>query len=1035
LRRGLTLAAALAICVGIAAYGALLFERHLASVAIPMRTDFTLMYGRQATRTAYARPTASNALVLEGHQDGDASAEWSLRAPVKGRPQELRFFIAASPASFDAGSGYVTVSIGERRIGVLRAGRPRFDEDASFSPREAPDTDVDASFGYVRAYGFAVPPGTTCVVRACAVRVAIHGGHWRIDRVGLLERLPMESVAGTAQYGSPVAIIAVALGLTAFVTFATSRARAPVRLRTQAVRRNAVSVPTLASGAACAAYVALVLTLAVYQAGRAGHGVNRRAEFLERLGSQAVSLVGAHEVRQNTLALHSERAEAAASASWSMPATEMPAILAHSRTCGMQLYVAGIKASGTGHRARADILLNGEIVERIRFGGASAAYPATEAGRTPPANLLPAQIPMTPAFAPYAMVVPLAEHACNATRWDVGVALFGARWEIDRVGLIATYVPAREALLPQNGITWLLAALVIAGLLLGTYLLFATIARNYGIAALSLTLAVCAVAPLTHDEWDFPAWLRMVDFAAIAHDNPAVMWGGLPLWPGLLALIAPVVSASYAIFGSGNQEQAALALKVAMALAACFNAYAIANAAPHGLRRLLFPALLLAPLGLYEVTAGYRELFAGSLALVGLGLTQRRRLTWAALAFAAAASISESLVPLVLLPASLRITSRDPNRIVVLRALGDAAAGVLPLAVEWIFIAGNGAAALAVSTRLTAAYRLGGGSWLGALEGLDLLPADSALRSPWFGAALLLALSTPLVVTLIGMRHSEVRTQERTCGVFLGLVSAIFLSYRGIDPSTWYALFVITAWYFARFQAYHPLPHVLAIAGGVAFYAILGVTDFANATYVLPHNASLLGLMKRPSFLAILVVNLIIMSLYASAVGIARGRLFGRASTWIVMLYLGSVATIATNDGVSEFLLCAAASVAIAAFLIRLDRLRDEHGTRRTAVIDYSGLIVSIAGGAIAGTRNASAMMISSAGLFFGLSRGLGLCDVVLIFGAQALLGSQYGFGWVSIAGNVALSLIALFALYTGYAYATRSFSDASPLGGGTSEY
>jgi hypothetical protein len=758
--------------------------------------------------------------------------------------------------------------------------------------------------------------------------------------------------------------------------------------------------------------IAAFIALIAYQGSLPGSRDNSRIELLERLGSQVdADARNVRQMRNNTIVLGTLDEHSIASAGWSMSTYEFTHLLPNTRSCAMTVYVGKPKLSGADASASARIELNGTPVALIRFGTIVPDFPIV-LGRLAPAGVKPVRIPMTPLFSPSALAFPVSSSFCQADRWRIQVDVRGAIWAIDRVGIVARFSPSHAALAAENVGVVCLAIAVAAVLLLGTHLLFNAVFTSYGPTMLLSTLGIFVCALVTHDEWDFPVWLRFVDLVAFGHASPANMWGGSPLWPLCVGLLGPILSTVYAATGDGSQQIAALFLKLAMALAACGNAFFLCRGASRALRRFLFPILLLSPYVLYELAGGYREIFAGSFFLLGASLAWQGRFTYAALALAAAASISETLVPLVFLPAALRLATGPIGRRSIAFATLDVLAGIAPLAFQWLVLIPQAVVTTALSTRVTAAYRFGGGSWFSTLDGFGLLPAWVGTRSTSVMLGIFILLGAPLVIrivrTIFTSEASSTLRRQRIFGGFLGLVAVIFLGYRGIDPSTWYALWVVAAFYFSRFEPANPLPFVLSVVQAVAFYAILGIGDFANSTYVMPDNESLLGVLGKPMLVSVLAVNLTVLTLYISQAAGDAVPLFGRGSTWFFLVFLGAAGAAAVKMYPVDIVFCSCVAILLVIAFKRFMELDERRVRRRSNVLDYVGIASLIVVGAGAGTQNQAASLVAFIAMLLGFSYGFGMCDLVLALSGTLLLGTQYGYGWVSIAGYIVLSLVAV---------------------------
>jgi hypothetical protein len=766
---------------------------------------------------------------------------------------------------------------------------------------------------------------------------------------------------------------------------------------------------------ALALLIAAVISLVTYAGTLPGTKDNARTELLERLGSQYDA--DARDARAgdgNSIVLGSLERNAASSAQWTMSRYEFAHLLPNTQSCSMRAYVSGPNVSAASRRAVATIDVNGATVARIRFGSIVPEFPI-EKGRFDPSNARPARVPMTPLFNPPALIFPLDARFCSADHWQLRVVLKDAIWPIDRVGIVARFSPSPAALTARNPLAYALAFALFCALVLATHALFDAVHKAYGAFALLLTLGIFACALVTHDEWDFPVWLRFVDLAAFGHANPADMWGGTPLWPLGVALLSPILSSIYGATGNGSQEVTALFLKLAMALAASTNAYVLCRLARPALRNFLFPIFLLSPYALYEIAGGYREVFAGSLFLLGASLALRRRFTIAALAFACATSISESLVPLIFLPAALRLAGSNRTARVVGLAILDITAGIGPLVLQWLFLIPHSVIATTLGARVVAAYRFGGGSWLSTLDGFGILPPWAASHSTAVMATIAAMLALPLVARLardvFARSDALVRREQRVFGAFLGLIAVVFLAYRGIDPSTWYALWVVAAFYFLYFERSVRFPIILSMVQAVAFYAILGIGDFANATYVLPSNQSLLGVLGRPMLVSVLTVNLMILALYISRVSGNAVPFFGRGATWFLGLYFAAIGAGAIQFYPIDVVFCGSVSVLLLFAFQRLASLENTGLERRHEPLDFIGIVSAIVTGAAGGRLNQAATLVAFVATLLGVAFGFGMCDIVLTVGGTLLVATQYGFGWVSIAGYIALSLLALSSI------------------------
>jgi hypothetical protein len=538
---------------------------------------------------------------------------------------------------------------------------------------------------------------------------------------------------------------------------------------------------------------------------------------------------------------------------------------------------------------------------------------------------------------------------------------------------------------------------------------------------LAVVVAIACVACLTHDEWDYAVWLRFIDLAAFGRGDPAFMWAGSPLWPFVSsALFSPILVASYALTGNASYEIPSLFLKLFMALALTANAYAISRCTTPQWQRFVFFTTLLAPVGLYEVGGGYREIFAASFALAGLIATLRSKYIVAAVLMALGTSISESLAPLLLFPMAVALTDRRPRYVSRAIASGIVAIGVLGF--EWFALIPHRFAANAVVTRVQA-YRYGGASIFAVLDHYGLLPSWVANHSLALVAGLFAILAAPIAALLVAAIVRASGTHEQNVAsvlrYFIALVVALFLAYRGIDPNDWYPLFAMLAFYFARFEPQNPFALLVGALPGIAFYTILGIGDFVNWSYFLPVDRGLLGTLGAPTFVMIATVNLTLIAYYiATLVGDTR-ILFSRGTAFYLALFVAAMATAASQQYPIDVAFCAASIVAIAIAFYHLLRTYGSTlprgGFSKLRFIGLATIVIAAAFAAsgfnAAGAGGAAAAIAAFAAVLYGTRYGYGLCDIVLAACSLWILGEQDRFGWVSIAGWIGLTILLIGGL------------------------
>ena len=760
----------------------------------------------------------------------------------------------------------------------------------------------------------------------------------------------------------------------------------------------------------CAALLALAIVAwyaVLYSADRASGLSGRtdeRVERTERFGSDAYDTFHSQAEPGHALALDAFGHEIAR-ASWDVDTYEFRHLLRHVRACTLDLYVNGMDVSGSPKGGFISVDLNGRTLRKTTFSSRSAAYFPVTADAVPDGFGI-RDLALSPLDHAYVLTVPVPTSHCLDRRWHVTVRLKKAHWRIESTGIIARFSPPVEALFGSRYVDGAIAAAEIAALFAATLLLLASLfARARPWWYVVPAVAAFALAPLAHDQWDFSVWLRFVDLVAIAHANPAGMWQGTPLWALAPASLAPILTTSGAFFGNASQDGIAVILKGTMALSLVFTAARLSDFAPTNLKRTTFLIAILSPIALYQLAGGYREVLAGALLVEGIHRCYGRRLWTATAFFVGAASITETLAPFLILAAVFAAFDRGRS----VRGLWKAAVLVVlafaSIVLQWMLLIPHDLAASGISNRLSS-YRFGGASWFGALSDQGLLPQWIAEHSVAVGFASFAALALwPSLVLLRSLRASipGAIARERAMRATVCLTLAIFLSYRGIDPNTWYALFVSVTAYFARYRPRSPFPFWLGFVQGTAFYAILGLGDFVNWTFLYPHDRGLLGILGRPLDAAVLSANALIAACYVSFVSDRPALLVGRQSRAYVVLFIAALANASIFSYPEDIVFALAVLTLVCITFWRLTAV-DAVG-RPGRYGTFLALSACVAFGAYAGAPNPAARFALAIGLLLAVPNGLSLVDAVCVMGAEELLSLQAGFGWVSIAGWIALSL------------------------------
>ena len=743
-----------------------------------------------------------------------------------------------------------------------------------------------------------------------------------------------------------------------------------------------------------AAFCAMLIASILHAQPNAGA---QRIERAQRFGSEASQAINAFP-RGTSLKL-------AGSATWDLLGYEFANLGASSARCAVQVYVIGPKLYGRGKDAWAEIFFDGKPVRRFAVD-VKQPPPFVQAARKRFYPAIPvAPVFFSPLYRPLGIVVPVQDAAaCRSKNWEVGIRVHDASWLVESVGAYLRYQPAETLIAGSEPLTVALAAALALAIFAAIFCAFMWIGARFGTGTLFAAFIVAALATLTHDQWDFPVWVRFVNLTAFGHGNPALMWSGTPLWPYLMALFAPMPLAFYALTHQVSSEIPALFIKLAAAAAYLWTVYVLVQIVPARHRALLFWITLLSPLGLYELAGGYREIFAGLFAVLAFSAAFRERYLVATLLFASAASITESLLPLLFAAPLfvLTLASGDRKRNIAY-AVALFALGVAGVAIQWAALphvyAGHALAFRAHS------YRYGEGSWLGLLTDYGIFAVwVGQLWSNWIMLAVFLAISVAFVLRLARAGTPQ-RSTVLVC--IAGLVIAFFLSYRGVDISTWYALLVVLTVVFYVIDPLNPYPLLLSTTAAACQYAVAGTRDFVNWTYLWPVDKGLFGVLGQPVHV---FSGVTIALIIAAAVAFLTGRgsaLFSSATPYYggIFLLAGFATTIQPHP--LDVAFCVAVAALLSVNLFTLWRLR-AISTPWTApamlrvffMIVIAGIIVAFA------SQNLYWVLIGVTLLFITYAYGAGFGDVPLALGALWLMKTEAGWGWLSLTAYIALLVL-----------------------------
>jgi hypothetical protein len=715
-----------------------------------------------------------------------------------------------------------------------------------------------------------------------------------------------------------------------------------------------------------------------------------------------------------SLAINADRAEV--DATWDEYTAEIGQLLSRAKSCSMTVAIVGVGLTSPDGRGTADILVNGDEIERLTFSSARRGLYPFAGPRLVPANAVPQLIELVPLDAEYAFLVPVPQRYCSAHTITIGVRVRGASWTIAHAGLVLEYTPAPFS--PRLGAA--LVALGTALIALGIFCIYAILYRMsaLGSASVATTTLILILAPLTHDEWDFRLWTGFGEFAVFGGGNPATLWYGSPLWTFVPSIFSAMTAAIFASTGHGSLASTALFMKVGMGLAYCYTAYQIAARSPAKARKYTALVALLVPVGLFELAGGYRELFATALAVASLSAAVNRRLVFSTILSVAAASISEEFLPLTMLAAAISLAGAQHSRMRLRTAAMLAAIAAFLFLAEWQFLIPHDTAVHALGYRFGRAP-LGGASWAGALQSLDVLPGWLPVQSPIFGAFIFLTLAVIPTIRLWRMLFQEKAASEgersnQIVGIFVAYVAAFLLAFRGTDPNLWYSMTAIAFWYFALANSFNPFPLLLGAIEGLSFYATVGFREFVNQAYFWPVDRAVIGTLSTLRFVFdLMTCGFLLAFIIAVSLDDLRG-LFSRKTPLVGFIFFASVLSGANDDLFIDSLILILSTMLVGRILAKF--VRRDTG----ALVDVnpiaSGVQVVLFAilGAHFGSLSGLSAFTAAALCVFASRNHLRWCDVILGAGAIATIGSQSGVGLISNVGTGLLVLLMLGVIFSG---------------------
>jgi hypothetical protein len=348
-----------------------------------------------------------------------------------------------------------------------------------------------------------------------------------------------------------------------------------------------------------------------------------------------------------------------------------------------------------------------------------------------------------------------------------------------------------------------------------------------------------------------------------------------------------------------------------------------------------------------------------------------------------------------------------------------AAIAALLFIAEWQLLIPHDVAAHALGYRFGPAP-LGGASWAGALQFLNLLPAWLPVHSPVFGAVLLFALAVLPTIRLWKILFnakvaSDPERSNEIVGVFVAYVAAFLLAFRGTDPNLWYSMTAIALWYFAFASPFNPFPLLLGAIEGLSFYATVGFREFVNQAYLWPVDRGIIGTLSTLRFVFdLMTCGLLLAFLVTVSLDDTRA-LISRNTTLVGLIFFASVLASANDDILIDALILVASTILVGQAIVGYVRRDGKDLVEISSIGSGAHVVVFATVGAHFGSLNGLAAFTAAALCAFAVRNRLRWCDVVLGGGTIAAIGSQSGAGTISRIGVVLLGVLLLGVIFNAF--------------------
>jgi hypothetical protein len=470
--------------------------------------------------------------------------------------------------------------------------------------------------------------------------------------------------------------------------------------------------------------------------------------------------------------------------------------------------------------------------------------------------------------------------------------------------------------------------------------------RIGGLVALVATAATLPVALLTQDPWDLRVWQQLLDIVAFGGGSPVYAWTGTPLWAFLPGVLAPIVAAWNDVVGQVPQIVDIVTLKIALWIAFAYVATQLAGLAPPTWRRPVLFVWLISPFSLYLISWGVRDLASTALALLAIRQCMTKRLILGTLTFAAAASIDEYFVPLLVLPGLVYILTRERSTASLVKGCSLALLAFAVIAVQWIAL-GPRYASSVLSFRLGVTFM--DTTWQFLLQSMGMLPAFVVNNQQILFIVLYVCLCSPFLARLVRLTiASGVFTAEHAVAIALrplsGCVGAFFLSYGQADFQEWFGLMALLQVVSFRRTRMCWLVFAFLLIAGLDLYAHVGFREFLSPALFRFHSVGIWAIRGSIDHILIAACLGFIAAAVLALASSRFARLWSNSSATILLVWLASLLCVSIEPVFSDLILLGGAIFATVSLISRVDAMKSAAQTIDTIEASFlAGFLILVA--------------------------------------------------------------------------------------------